>query len=150
MKDEFLEYLESIGMTKTLCKRVETIYAFYTEICPDEIVDIFVTDYIKEDGTREYENLWFVSPKCCMEAHRFITKDHFDMDVIQGKIYSWEIEKQDYDFEKATAKSRLHLTFHMPHDRAGDLKAAKENCDHLKNIILKYVVPNIFAECEKP
>ncbi len=68
MKDEFLEYLESIGMTKTLCKRVETIYAFYTEICPDEITDIFITDYIKEDGTREYQNLWLNNHRICILA----------------------------------------------------------------------------------
>ena len=142
MKDEFLKYLESIGMTKTPLKRVETIYAFYTEMCPDEITDIFVTDYITEDGTREYQNLWFFSTKCCMEAHSFITEDHFDMDVMRGGVHSWEIKKQDYDFKKATAKSRLHLKFYMSHPRFGELKAAKENCDYLKNIILKYVVPS--------
>jgi len=148
MKDEFLKYLESIGMTKTLRKRVETIYAFYTETCPDEITDIFVSDYIKEDRTREYQNLWFFSPKCCMEAHSFITEDYFDIDAMQNRIATWEIRKQDYDFKKATEKSRLHLVFWLPPDRHAEFKASKENCDYLKDIFLKYVVPNLI-QCEK-
>ena len=147
MKDEFLKYLESIGMTKTLCKRVETIYEFYKEICPDKITGIFVTDYIKGDGSREYENLWFFSTKYCMEAANFITADHFDMAPIAKRVFRWEIKKQDYDFKKATEKSRLSLEFDMsgagPGGVSGYLKASKGNCDHLKDIILKYVVPNL-------
>lgn len=143
MKDEFLEYLESIGMTKTLRKRVETIYAFYTEICPDEITGIFVSEYIKEDKSREYENLWFFSSKHCMEAHNFVGTDNFDMDSTRNNVATWTIEKKDYDFKKATEKSRVHLTVNFPYTlRVCDMKASKENCDYLKNIFLKYILPN--------
>ena len=143
MREEFVKYTESIGITKALRERIEAIYQFYRKICPDEITSIFVTDYMKDDGSREYENLWFFSAKYYMEAKLFIAKDDFDITPIQKRINYLTIQKQDYDFEKATEKSRLHLTFRLDTEIIGELKAAKENCDHLKDIILKYVAPNL-------
>ncbi len=143
MKEEFITYLESIGITKALHKKIETIHEFYQEICPDEITDIFVTDYIKEDRSREYEDLWFFSEKYCMEAKLFITKDYFDITPIQKMVDYWTIQKQDYDFKKATEESRLYLKFNLASGRYGEFKAAKENCDYLRDIILKYVKPNL-------
>lgn len=143
MKEEFTGYLKSIGITETFRKRIETIYEFYGNICPDEIGGIFVTDYIKEDGSREYQNLWFFSPKYCMEAKLFITTDDFDITPIQKRVYYWTVEKKNYDFKKATEKSRLHLKITLDAGIKGDLKASKGNCDHLRNIILRYIAPNL-------
>ena len=144
MREGFIRYLESIGITEALRKRIETIYGFYREICPDEIKDIFVTDYINGDGSRKYENLWFFSEKCGMEATQFTIKDSFDIVPVLKRVWHWRIEKQDYDFKKATEKSRLYLSFDIgSYAFGGELKASKENCDHLRDIILKYVVPNL-------
>ena len=143
MKKEFIKYLESIDITKTHRERVETIYKFYQEICPDEITGIFITDYIKEDGSREYENLWLFSEKCCMEAKQFITKEDFDIIRIKKRVNIWNIQKHNYDFKKATDTSRLFLRVNFDFNVDGELKAAKDNCDYLRKIILKYVVPNL-------
>jgi len=143
IKKVFKKYLKSIGITNTLKKRIEEIYNFYQKVCPEEITTIFVTDYIKEDGTREYENLWFFSKKYAMEAKRFIGEDDFDMAPIQNQIHYWTIKKNDYDFKKAEEKSRLHLDISFGYDISGEFKASKENCDYLKKIFLKYVIPNV-------
>ena len=143
MKEELTKYLESIGITKAFCERIETIHEFYCSICPDEITSIFVTDYIKEDSTREYENLWFFSKGYYMEAKQFITKDDFDITPIQNRIRYWTIQKQDYDFKKAGEKSRISLEFQLDTEIAGHLKASRENCDYLRDIILKHVMPNL-------
>lgn len=143
MRKEFIGYLKSVGITETLYKKIETVYEFYRKICPDEITDIFITDYIKEDGSREYENLWFFSEKYCMEAKQFITKDDFDMTPIKKRVVYWTIRKQDYDFEKVTEKSRLYIRFDTENRVIGELKASKENCHYLKDIILKHIAPNL-------
>ena len=143
MKEEFVTYLESIGITNTLRKRIETIYEFYREICPDEITGIFITDYIKGDGEREYQNLWFFSEKYCMEAKQFITADNFDMTLIQKHVLYWTVQKKDYDFKKATEESRLYLRLDLDTGISGELKASGENCDYLRDIFLEYVAPNL-------
>ena len=143
MKKEFIKYLESIGVANALWNKIEMIYEFFEEIYPDEITDIFIEDYIKEDGLREYESLLFFSKKNCMEAKQFITKEDFDVAPIKKRIYYWTIQKQNYDFKKATEKSRLYLRFELDTGVTCGVKAAKENCDYLRKIILKYIVPNL-------
>lgn len=143
MKEEFKIYLISIGITNTLIKRIEEIYNFYQKLCPEEITTIFVTDYINEDGTREYENLWFFSKKYAMEAKEFIVEDDFDMAQIQNRINYWNIKKDNYDFKKPEEGSRLYLHIGFNPDLTADLKASKENCDYLKKIFLEYVIPNV-------
>ena len=143
MKEKFKEYLESIGITEILSNRIENIYEFYRDMCSDEITNIFVTDYIKRDGTREYENLWFFSQKYAMEAKLFIEKDDFDITPIRKRIVYWEIQKQNYNFTKAGEKSRLYLEFRLDTGMGGELKASKKNCDYLREIIREYIVANL-------
>jgi hypothetical protein len=143
MKSEFVTYLESIGITKPIQEKIEKVYEFYINICPEEISDIFVTDYIKEDGPREFDSIWFFSNNYIMEAKQFMSKDDFDISPIKGRIVYFSIQKQDYDFEKATEKSRLNLLFGMDTEVKARLKASKENCDFLHNISSKYILPNL-------
>ena len=51
------------------------------------------------------------------------------------------IMKQDYDFKKATDKSRLNIEVMYNLQMQGKYKASKENCDILWNIICKYYMP---------
>lgn len=143
MKEEFIKYLESIGITQSIQGRIESIYECCKTLCSNEITGIFITDYIKEDGSREYENLWFFSDKYCLEAKQFITTENFDITPIKKRINYFSIKKQHYDFKKATQNSRLFLTIEFGFNLTGELKAAKENCDYLKEIILKYIKINL-------
>ncbi len=143
MEEKFTEYLNSIGIPEALNEKIEKIYEFYQEILPEEIKDIFVTDYMKKDGTREYENLWFFSEKYGMEAKQFIIKDDFDITPIQKHVCYWSIEKRDYDFKEAIDNSRLFLHFRLDNRIMGELKASKKNCDYLRDIIIKYIKPNL-------
>jgi len=143
MNNDFTAYLKTIGMTDILIKRVESIYNFYQGVSPEEITSIFVTDFIKEDGGREYENLWFFSKSNMMEAKGFISRDDFDMSPMLKHIIYWNVKKQDYDFQKATVKSRLHITIIVVYENIADFKASKDNCDYLKDIFQKHILPNI-------
>ena len=145
MKEEFVEYLKSIGVTEPLYERIKTVLEFYRKICPDEITSIFITDYIKDDGSREYEYLCFFSEKFFMDAKQFITKDDFSITPIKERLYHLTVLKEDYDFENATEKSRLNIEFYVDIGTGVvvTLKASKENCGYLKDILLKHVVPNL-------
>ncbi|MBU4374370.1 MAG: hypothetical protein KKD69_03760 [Euryarchaeota archaeon] len=143
MKGEFVEYLKSIGITtQVMHNRIETIYEVCSEICPDEIVDIFVDEYIKEDGSREYEDLNFFSDTYQFGAKQFLTKDDYGIARIKKKVLLSKIQMQNYDFKKATEKSRLYLEVKFEGELNASFKASKENCDFLRDIILKYYKPN--------
>lgn len=145
MNMDFKIYLESIGIGELFTKRVEDIYLFYSEILKkmnDEIRDIFITEYIKQDGSRQYDSLWFFSDKYFMEAKMFSSKDDFDFMPYACSLTYLRIEKQDYDFKKATEQSRLIVEYEIPYNKEGVLKASKGNCDKLREITIKYFIPN--------
>lgn len=78
MKAKFSKYLKSVGITTSeLKKRVETVYTFCQSICPEEIKDILVEDYIKADGSREHEHLLFFSEKYIVSAPTFKSKNEY-------------------------------------------------------------------------
>lgn len=144
MKKMFLNYLESIGITtKSLVKRIEKICEFCLEIYSEDIVDIFIDDYINEDGTREYEDLSLFTDRYVISAKKFLTQDEFLMTLVNKKLTHLLIKKQDYDFKKATEKSRLNVRIGTGAYLHGDFKASKENCDFLREITIKYFIPNI-------
>jgi hypothetical protein len=144
MKQAFEAYLNSVGIVGALMQRVDVILTFYERISPEEITDIVVSEYVKEDGSREYENLWFFSTESAMEAKAFIQQDNFDMVSIRKRLAYWRIEKRDYDFQQATDKSRMTVHFSTgPLDITGDLRASKENCDHLRDIFMNRILANM-------
>ncbi len=140
---KFISYLNEIDIvTRTLITRVEDIYKLCVDMCPDKIEDIFVTDYVKADGMREYENLWFFSKGYCLEAKKFLSQINLDLLPLKNQINYWTITLQDFNFKKSSEKSRLTLDFKTVQEVRGDFKAAKNNCDYLYIIINKYVKPN--------
>jgi hypothetical protein len=143
MKAEFINYLKSIGMAKPLIDRAEEIHAFYAKLIPEPLLAIFVSEYVKEDGVRQYENLWLISKSFLMEAKNFASEDILDFQGLSKAGY-WELRKNKYDFVKATAQSRLKIN--VSFDEAGgdiecEFKASAENCDHLRNVFVAHIFP---------
>ena len=137
-----MEYLTSIGITSVLHERIETVLAFYHDTYDIDIADILVTDYVEKDETRVYEHLCFFSPDYFMDAKNFLSGDNFSITPIAKRPFHLAIEKTNYDFKRATDQSRVLLTCSCT-GVVIILKAAKENCDHLRDIFLKYFVPNL-------
>jgi len=139
---EFSTYLKQIDIkTKALTDRIRFVCDVASEICPEEIEQIFIADYIKEDNTRAYESIWFFSERYCLEVKNFETD--YNIDIVPIKVYWFEMSLKDYDFKKATQKSRLQVSMIFDGQISGSLKAAKENCDVLRDILLKYIKPNL-------
>ncbi len=137
---KFIPYLNEIDIvTRTLLKRIELIYKLVSDMCPDKIEDIFIDDYLNEDGTRGYEDLWFFSNLYCLEAKKFLTEINFDMTPIKQRIIYWSVKIQDFNFKESSEKSRFSLHFETLRGVTGDFKASKRNCDYLQVIISKYI-----------
>ena len=141
MKRAFKDYLISIGILRPVQQRVEAILGFYASL-GEQIEYIFVTDHVREDGTRAYGNLWLFSDRHVMEAKDFVARDTFDMSPIQP-VHWWEVNKEKYDFSAAVPESRMSLDLSLQGDVRGHLSASGNNCDRLKQIILKYILPNM-------
>lgn len=149
MKAEWIRYLESIGIGTEMpfFVRVKEVVDFYSQVYPEQIDDIFVTEYFDADGNRQYVNLWLFSDTSMMEAKNFLNEDDFDWAPLKQHIVYWSITKTDYDFQKATDKSRLALDYRLLSGIAGQLNASRGNCDNLKALFFKLILPNTNIMC---
>lgn len=145
MEEKMRTYLEDIGIGKSIKKRVWEIYKFYKDICPEEVTQIFVTEYISEEGEKIYENLSFFSDSYGMEAKDFINKDDFDMVLLEEMTY-WNIKKNDYDFKTATEASRLYIELVLSSNTYYEFKASKNNCDYLKKLFIEFLLPKFLKD----
>jgi hypothetical protein len=146
MKEEFVAYLKSIGITSVpFLKRVEEIHDFAVDSgIIRNMDDILVEDYINSDGSREYTCLNFFSADVIFSANGFLIRDDFAASPTVKDIYYLKINKESYDFKNATEHSRLTVDlYYSGLTGGGNYKAAKENCDQLRKMILKYFVPNL-------
>lgn len=143
MKEIFEEYLQVIGATDPIITRVESVYNDYKNICPEEITGIFVSEYIEDSGERAYENLWFFSEKYCMETKNFTQENNIDITPFKKAVHRIFLNRKDYDLNNANAQSRMTLEFSLTIGISGTIKASKENCDRLMNIVNKYIISNL-------
>ena len=144
MKDEFVKYLESIGLNGAPVEKAKSIYDFYSKYLSYDIEDIFVSEYVNADGSRNYESLWLFNNDYCFESKFFITENDFDSDKIKENVDCFNIKLKDYDIVQQDAKeaSRMNLLITLKTNRICDFKASKENCNKLSGIFLKYYLPN--------
>ena len=143
MKTEFDRYLKQIGISQLFYERSERVVEVLSRVIGEDVLDIFVSDYFDGEGKRNYEDLLLFTRNRIVEVKKFLTQDHYFINnVREYPIAGLEFNANDYDFEKATEKSRLTLrvfwgesvNLNVP------MKAARENCDYLNGIFKKYLL----------
>ena len=143
LKKKFRTYLASMNMTSTLIARVTEVFKFCQQICPEIIQDILVTEYVTGDKKREYESLICFSENFAVEARNFVADDVAELIPLNHPLPMSELYKTNYDFEKATEESRLQImSYPASHSGATltiSIKASGQNCDHARDMYLKYL-----------
>ncbi len=145
MKQHWVEYLESIGIVDLYLERAAKVVFFYDLIYPGDIEHIFVSEYVDNDGQRQYETMWLFSTTDAMEARRFLHRVDYDATPLLGRIRYWRLTADDYEEGKASAKSRLTVNLGLSDGISGELKASGNNCDHLMTVFKQVIVPGLRA-----
>lgn len=145
MKKTFEKYLKSIGITsKAMIERVEQIHDECLLVCTLEPEEIFVDEYIDAEGRKQYECVNFFSTYYHFGSSSLTGKkfEYFYL-PLKKKVLRWKIEKTDYNFKKATDKSRIVINFDCSGMTTSTLKASGKNCEVVLSILKKYVIPNL-------
>jgi len=136
----FTDYLDAIG-----CPR-ERLYHFvneYEKLYKDEIEQIFVTNYIK-DNEPFFEDLWFFCGKYCLKMSNFLSEDQTSWLRLKNSVISYTNKKRDYSEKdpNVIAKSSCFLSVTLSSRQTLCLRALGRNCNVLENIFNKYVLIN--------
>ena len=143
MKQEFSAYLKDIvGLTDLFLTRAEIAFDFYQTLFPDDIKDIFVSEYIDKEGNRQFESIYIVTSNMLCEAKKFIIEEDFDFLPINNKIVYCRIKRTAFDSKTTSNDSRMTVNISIE-DFHADFKASKENCKKLVAIFNQFLLPNL-------
>ena len=143
LKEAMLEYFKTIGMTDPILERIEVIYDYAKSLAQgEEPNDVRVSEYVQDDGSRIYDHVIFYFKEIAVGGVDFLHTDRLSVLGLGRDVLTVHIEAKNYDFKKATDKSRLKIEIIYSATRSG-WQASKENCDHAMYIFNKYTYPHI-------
>jgi hypothetical protein len=125
-------------MNDLLMERVSTLRDLYAAIQVEELSDIFVNETLTAEGDRIFDSVWFFTSSYVMES--LLSGDTFDS-VRIDRIVRWEITLSDYDWKEANESSRLSISLTFPEGITGSLRATHKNCDYLRDLFVRWIVP---------
>ena len=141
------EYLKSIGMPSDVdIQIIKGIFSQANFFCPEELKDIFVSNYNVKDDKEQFKDIWLFSDNYLVEVLNFSKKElpTLELAIISENIQSVSIETKDFNLsKKAKDNSRLHITVYTFSEWSCDYVAFGHNCDTLIYIYNKYIKPNI-------
>ena len=146
MRDEFVKYLTSLGMGDVLLGRVTYLERSIAAVCPEELKYVFADDIVQQDGSRQYQGLFFFSDNYAIAASNFVSQDRFEMDEIGNSIVYLEFDSSEFDFKAPTEKSRLRVRYVTGTQLQAYMSASQENCMHLLEIVRSCLVPNFVRQ----
>lgn len=111
------------------------------KVCGEEPEDVFVDEFINEDGDRKYEDLTFYTENYAICAKNFLERDDINISAKGAEIAYADIRWNNYDFENPTDKSRLHIDVRYEIEVEAVYRASKENCNSLRDMFFKYIKP---------
>jgi hypothetical protein len=144
VREEWNSYLDKVQATDVVRTSLIPIYRVAVTMSPVELTDIFLTDYVTDEGQRIFENAWFFGETYCLEAKSFLTESNCDLVNLKGVVGWFRYDWSDFDFEAPEGKSRLKLTWNSTARFSGQLRATRENCLPLLKIGETYIKANIF------
>ena len=143
MKEEFTEYLLGLGMTQPLVNRVEELIGVYRRLTIYEVEDIYVSEYMKKDGRREYEDLRIYSTDCYGLYREFLINDTIILSHYTS-INNVTIDRDNYDFSEAETNSKVTIfSVFYSTEATMIMKATGLNCNKIIQIFHKYIKPYI-------
>jgi hypothetical protein len=138
-------YLKELGMPGTLVARALEMVRYWEGLTPEPLDRIFVTEYVTDEGVREFENLWLISNTWIVECHSFVNVDRGDLMRLEGGLARIEIDKHEFTPGAATPASRLKVEANFAGGTfvASSFKASGTNCEALHALVVELLIPQV-------
>jgi len=152
MANELTEYCQALGMDfrsplhLIIQKTIQNHLNFSRKLCPDDIKDtssMFISEDGNAKGAEAFKDLWLFYGEYCFLVKDFKINDQIELISLRNTIMRCELQRQDYDFNVADGNSRLSLTCYLESGLILNMKATQINCDYLKDIYKKHIIPNL-------
>lgn len=146
MNQSIVEYFKSIGMGKVLIDRASAIHDQYVAITEGTVQDALVSEYVTEDGQRQYSTVLFFTSTDVYEVENFLSDTPtMWLAKLTNNLASLGLTPKEYDFTTASPASRLNLNCRWIQGTSFVLhvQASGNNCKQLLEVVRKYLMPNV-------
>jgi hypothetical protein len=140
--EKFNDYFKSIGFsTNAIFEKVTPLFDICAKFCPEEIQDVFVSEYRNSDDSIVYESLFLFSDNFLIEIRNPLGSEFsWDFSSLYGNIQVIDIKSLFYDYYTPDEKSRLTIdTASSTNALISRYKASGLNCSKLWTIANKYL-----------
>jgi hypothetical protein len=145
MRQEWLSYLDEIGVPQRHIGIVEKKIDEVSKIFGVEILRIFISNKRTEDQQEEFKSLWLFTADKAIECKNFISKDDYDVLYFDHKVTYVNIIKSNYDDrDNPVQESSLSaICFLTTSNLSCTLNAVNINVKFLLNIIKEVYLANL-------
>jgi hypothetical protein len=141
VRDDWNTYLEAIGTSEVVKSRVAEIERMYELAGMGGFETVFISEYVKDDGTRELESLWLFSSTALAEAKQFLHSVDLDFARYDKRVVYCRITATSYNFQEAVPESRLKIEAGLLPTLGLEMKASGRNCDFLSTLLRDRLLP---------
>ncbi|MFO7676508.1 MAG: hypothetical protein R6X12_09360 [bacterium] len=136
-------HVACLGLPEHQARALMTAYQRLRALSSEEVIDLFVSEYLSEVNKRHAESL------VAFTAHWWLTANISELATDVAKFVAvplstpmtFDIIAHKYDARRATRDSSLHVNLKLGPEQVGaQLRATGRNCDRLWRLIPKHLV----------
>ena len=148
MKNEFVEYLEFLGVTPVVSERVAKVLEIYSQLFKKlDVREIFLSEDVNREKEREWRSLILFTDNYILEAKNFLSHTDLEITYVINSIDYMRMRFRDYEPGKpTTAESRFRVEGYFLSEIDFELNASDKNCDKLWGICQNVLMPNWAAK----
>ena len=142
------DILETMEAPEPVRVRARRLLDFYQALGYADCA-LFVSETVDDDGNRKFDSLWLLNDTSTMEGELTeAADDQLDGAPYANRLIRWATRSKDYNFVRAVTASRLTLELWFSDSIFGDLNASGPNCDRLRDLMIKYLLPETGAKVQ--
>jgi hypothetical protein len=142
--DRLTRYLATIEATDALRRRAGHLADLYAKLPGVEVDDYFISEYRQEDGSSVHTSLWLFNATMIMEARIPEGGDEqIDFVPLRSGVQRLLVEAKDYALAESSPASRMLVRAWFSGDVVAELRASGPNCEALRDLVAKYLLPNV-------
>ncbi len=132
----------------SLRDQLESFTETAASICPENIERAFISTKRNDRGNIDFERLWFFSRRYSLSILNWQSSDKPEIYLVPLNIQWLKTQSSFYDFHKASPSSILDVDvkfkdYHLGYIEHITFSAVAENCDELKDVLIKYLKPSV-------
>jgi len=124
--------------------RVKRYVAIYKSMAGEPITDAVISEFPSGELGRVHEAIWLFSRSHASESS-LVNAEEDDLDFVPmaDGVKHVITRSRNYDWDTATDKSRVRVELWFADERYGEIKASGANCDRLRDVLRRTVLPEI-------